>query len=179
MPLIGHSLDVIRARAGAWVHSLLGLQVGHGVRIYPGTLLRYGRGCVVAERCVLYRGVHLIATAGGTFEIGARSHIAPHGYLLVGASQLRIGEGVAIGPFLGLFCESNGSGSGVLFCEQRISAPVSIGSNVFIGAHVTILPGAVVEDDVVIGANSVVRGRLNSGWIYAGSPASPVRRLRS
>ena len=42
-----------------------------------------------------------------------------------------------------------------------------------------MLDGAVVEDNVVIGAGSLVppKKRLESGYLYMGSPCKPVRKL--
>ena len=56
-----------------------------------------------------------------------------------------------------------------------ITKAVSIGNNVWIGNNVTILPGAVIEDDVIIGAQSIVRGHCKSNGIYAGNPAKLIR----
>jgi carbonic anhydrase/acetyltransferase-like protein (isoleucine patch superfamily) len=41
------------------------------------------------------------------------------------------------------------------------------------------MDGVIVEDDVMIGAGSLVTpGKtLKSGWLYAGSPAKPMREI--
>ena len=49
--------------------------------------------------------------------------------------------------------------------------PVTIKNNVFIGMHTTILPNTTIDDNVIIGANSLVKGHLKSGYVYAGNPA--------
>lgn len=177
MSLIGYRIDAVRSRFGAWWHRLLGLRVGRGVQIHPGARLRHGPGSAIGDGSIVYRGVQLLATGEGRFTIGAGSHIAPMGYLLVGPSTLHIGDGVAIGPQLALFCQTNDTRAGTPFAEQHRQAPVHIGSNVYIGAQVTVLPGSHIEDDVVVAAQSVVRGRLASGWIYGGAPVRPLRRI--
>ncbi len=55
-----------------------------------------------------------------------------------------------------------------------------IGNRVLIGIGSTVLDGAVVEDDVVIGAGSLVPPgkRLESGFLYMGSPVKQVRPLK-
>ncbi len=54
-----------------------------------------------------------------------------------------------------------------------------IGSRVLIGMGCIVMDGAVIEDEVVLGANSLVPpGKtLESGKLYVGSPARPVRDL--
>lgn len=54
-------------------------------------------------------------------------------------------------------------------------ATVSIGDNVWIGEFVTILPGSVVGEGSIIGANSVVRGVIPPFSIAAGTPARVVK----
>lgn len=55
----------------------------------------------------------------------------------------------------------------------------TIGSRVLVGMHSTILDDAIIEDDVMIGAASLVppRKRLESGYLYMGSPVQKVREL--
>lgn len=53
-------------------------------------------------------------------------------------------------------------------------APIRIGSDVFIGARVTILPGVEIGDRVVVGAGSIVTKSTASGTVAAGVPARPI-----
>lgn len=41
----------------------------------------------------------------------------------------------------------------------------------FIGASTVVLPNVSIGDDVIVGANSTVTKSLESGYVYAGSPA--------
>jgi acetyltransferase-like isoleucine patch superfamily enzyme len=52
-----------------------------------------------------------------------------------------------------------------------VSRPVTIGNNVFIGAHSTILKGVTIGDKAIIGAGSVVAKSVPAGEIWAGNPA--------
>lgn len=56
------------------------------------------------------------------------------------------------------------------------SAPVHIGNNVFIGTRCIILKGTHIGDGAVIGAGSVVQGKVPPGTVYAGNPAKPLIR---
>lgn len=51
---------------------------------------------------------------------------------------------------------------------------VEIGSNVFIGSRCTILPGTKIEDDVIIGAGSLITGKISRGGVYAGVPVKRI-----
>lgn len=179
MALWPYRLEAATARLRARVWRLRGLAVGSSAAIHGGVRLRYGTPSVLGARSVLYRDVQILATGAGSFRIGRDSHLAPGAYALVGGQDLDIGDDVAIGPGLMLFCESNDAGPGDLFRTQYRRAPVRIGNNVFIGARVTVLPGAVIEDQVVVAAHAVVSGRLASGWVYGGCPARPLRPLRT
>ena len=55
----------------------------------------------------------------------------------------------------------------------------TVGSQVLVGMSSTVLDGAVIEDEVMLGAHSLVRARarLKSGFLYAGNPAVQKRVL--
>lgn len=55
----------------------------------------------------------------------------------------------------------------------------TIGNRVLIGMGAVVMDGAVIEDEVVVGANSLVSPgkHLAGGFVYMGSPARPVRAL--
>ena len=57
---------------------------------------------------------------------------------------------------------------GRLFGKQK---SVILGNNIFVGWGGTILPGSVISDNVIIGANSVVSGYVKPNSVYAGNPA--------
>ncbi|MBV6550773.1 acyltransferase [Acinetobacter soli] len=56
-----------------------------------------------------------------------------------------------------------------------VTKEINIGDRVWIGNNVIILPGSVIENDVIIGAGSVVKGHLLENGIYAGNPAKLIR----
>lgn len=58
--------------------------------------------------------------------------------------------------------------------KQKITR---IGNNVFIGTHAIILMGADIGDNVIIGAGSVVSGKIESNSVYAGNPAKRICSL--
>ena len=55
----------------------------------------------------------------------------------------------------------------------------TIGSQVLIGMQAMVMDGAVIEDQVVLGAGSLVppNKTLKSGHLYVGRPAKAVRKL--
>lgn len=61
-----------------------------------------------------------------------------------------------------------------LYIEHKFAdlmGEISVGDNVFLGFGVVVLLGSEIGDNVVVGANSLVKGRLESNGVYAGSPA--------
>lgn len=54
-----------------------------------------------------------------------------------------------------------------------------VGSRILIGMGSIVMDGAVIEDEVVLGAGSLVPANkvLRSGYMYLGSPAREVRQL--
>lgn len=53
-------------------------------------------------------------------------------------------------------------------------APVRIGNNVFVGVNTVITKGVTIGDNVIIGAGSVVSKDCESGFVYAGNPATKI-----
>jgi len=56
----------------------------------------------------------------------------------------------------------------------------TIGDRVLIGMGAIIMDGAIVEPDVVVGGGSLVPPgkRLESGYLYVGSPVKQIRKLK-
>lgn len=64
--------------------------------------------------------------------------------------------------------------TGEILGNQR---PVKLGNNIFIGDGSLILGGSVIEDNVIIGAHSIVTGICESNSVYAGIPAKRIMSL--
>ncbi len=103
-------------------------------------------------------------------RIGARTNVQDNSVLHVthdgpyspGGVPLVIGDDVTIGHGVILHA-----------CE--------IGNRCLIGMGAIVMDRAVVEDEVLIAAGSLVSPgqRLQSGWLYRGSPAKPARELNA
>lgn len=81
-----------------------------------------------------------------------------------------IGEGTLLGGYVKI--------AGHLVEEKLVVKKVRIGNNCIIGADSLIFPGAVIEDDVIVGAKSLVTKDqvLQKGRIYGGIPAKEIGR---
>jgi acetyltransferase-like isoleucine patch superfamily enzyme len=157
---------------------LRGARLGKGARLYPGIAIdRYAR-IALGNSAILYKNVTIHLSNLGRFRMGADSHVAPYGYFLVDSQSIEIGDDVAIGPFCCFFCLSNSyAAKEPLFRKNYRCGDIFIGDNVFIGAHCVVLPGARIEPNVIIAAQSTVSGTLESGYIYGGSPARKIKAL--
>ncbi len=60
------------------------------------------------------------------------------------------------------------------FCKT-ITAPVTIGNNVWLGGGCIIMPGVTIGDNVVVGAGSVVTKDIESNKIAFGNPCRVYR----
>lgn len=70
-------------------------------------------------------------------------------------------------------------GCDVIIGHNAVVHGCEIGDEVLVGMNATVLDGVVVENQVLIAAGSLVTPgkRLQSGWLYAGNPAKPLREL--
>lgn len=94
-------------------------------------------------------------------------------------AKITIGNNFLIGSDLIIHtAEHNFSRTDIPIIDQGSNyKPVTIGDNVYIGSRVTILPGVVIEDNVIVGAGSVINKNLESGYFYAGVPAKKIKSI--
>ena len=60
---------------------------------------------------------------------------------------------------------------------DMLPAPIHIGSDVWFGARVTVVPGITIGDGAIIGAGSVVTKELPARTVVAGVPARVIREV--
>ena len=66
--------------------------------------------------------------------------------------------------------ESIGKHNSNMYKDELYLKPISIGKNCFIGLRTIILPGAEISDNCIIGAGSVVSGKIPANTIAFGNP---------
>lgn len=142
--------------------------------IDTGVFIKNIQGFFADDTAALYHGCYIL-NPQGQFTIGKHSHLGANCFVNVVKGSVTIGDHVAVGPSTQIIAYSNHYEPGKLVSDIRTQADITIGNNVFIGANSVVLPGTVIEDHVVVGANSLVKGTLRTKNIYAGSPLRLIK----
>ena len=88
---------------------------------------------------------------------------------------IRIGRGVLLGPGTCIVSSNHGIEPDVPIREQEgLDAPIYIGDDVWLGAHVVVTAGVTIGDGCVVGAGAVVTKNLPAGAVCAGVPAKVI-----
>jgi acetyltransferase-like isoleucine patch superfamily enzyme len=111
----------------------------------------------------------------GRVEIGDCVLMSP-GSRISASDAIRIGDGcmLANGAYV---TDSDWHGLYDRTARDPRVTPVTLGRNVWLGDHATVLKGVSIGDNSVIGARAVVTGDIPANVIAAGNPARVVRRL--
>jgi acetyltransferase-like isoleucine patch superfamily enzyme len=100
------------------------------------------------------------------------------GVIIVCTNKIEMGNNVWIGEYTSIRDATHVfSANTIIGSQQDIALPIKIGNNVWIGRGCLILPGTVIEDNVVIAANSVVKGNCAANSIYGGCPAKFIKAV--
>lgn len=146
---------------------------GKRLRIDPHVTIQSDRGTTIelGEGCYLGRG-SMLCTYGGSIRLGKNVSINPytivygHGGVTIG-NDVRIAAHTVIIPANHKFHDVT-----VPIRRQGMSMKgIVIEDDVWIGANVVVLDGTHIGHGCVIGAGSVVRGKLEPMGIYVGNPA--------
>lgn len=123
------------------------VDIGDDVSIWPTSVIR---GDVES----------IIIGAGSNVQDGSVLHVSHAGDYSPTGHKLSIGKGVTIG-------------------HRAVVHGCTIGNHCLIGIGAIIMDGAVLEDYVMLAAGALVSPgkKLNSGYLYVGAPAKPIRAL--
>jgi carbonic anhydrase/acetyltransferase-like protein (isoleucine patch superfamily) len=151
----------------------------HNIRTHHNTTPVLGERVFIDATALVIGDVHL----------GADSSVWPMTVIRGDMHRIRIGERCSIQDGSVLHITHAGPynadgwpllvGDDVTVGHKVVLHGCSIGNRVLVGIGSIIMDGAVIEDDVVIGANTLVPpGKtLASGYLYTGSPARKARPL--
>lgn len=141
-------------------------RLGERVYIDPACVVlgdvALGDDCSVWPMAVIRGDMHRIRIGARTsVQDGSVLHITHASDFNPGGHPLTIGDDVTIG-------------------HKAILHGCTLGDRVLVGMGATVMDGAVVEDEVIIAAGALVTPgkRLESGHVYAGNPAKPLRPLK-
>jgi acetyltransferase-like isoleucine patch superfamily enzyme len=144
------------------------IRSGFNLLMSPGARLEVG------THCVLDRDMTIECT--GALRIGHRT-IFGHHCTLAARDSLTIGDDCLIAEMVSIRDHDH--------CFDRldipvreqgaVSAPITIGRNVWIGAKVTVTKGISIGDNAIVGANAVVTKDIPANAIAVGIPARVIR----
>ncbi len=134
--------------------TLIGAHVSMSAGMVPGLDLGAAPVLRIGDRCVIGRGSHIIAHR--CVEIGDDVFTGPYVYI-TDQNHRYSDPDVPIGR------------------QWPRNNTVSIGAGTWLGAGAIILPGASIGRNVVVGAGSVVRGKVPDRCVVVGVPAKVVR----
>lgn len=111
-------------------------------------------------------------TIGSHVRMTARCRITCAGHITIGNDTLIAPDVFITDHNHGMDPELPGG-----YSPQKLTVRnVSIGEGVWLGQRVSVLPGAVIGDHSIIGANSVVTGEIPRYSMAVGSPARVIKK---
>jgi len=113
------------------------------------------------------------ATVMGNVRLGDGCWVGPF-VMLDGTGGLTVGDNVDFSTGVKVFSHDTVRRALSGGMHPTEFAPVSIGSNCFIGTDAVILKGSKLGDRCVVAANSLVNGRFPANSIVAGVPAKRI-----
>ena len=113
---------------------------------------------------------------GWNIELG-EDFCSNHDLIILDCAPVRFGDHVFIAP--GCVFSTAGHPLDVPQRNQGLeyAFPITVGDNVWFGAHVTVLPGVTIGSGSVIGAGSVVNRDIPAGVVAAGNPCRVIRPI--
>lgn len=172
---VASRIRIVRLRA-------LGARVGRKCWIRRIHVPRNPWDIVIGDFVALDDEVVLLTT--GARKSRARLHIGGGTYvnrftMFDASDSIQIGARCMIGPFCYITDHDHGVGrQGPISDQPLVEAPVSVGNNVWIGAHAIILKGVSIGDNAVVAAGAVVTADVGAGERVAGAPARRLAQRR-
>ena len=113
---------------------------------------------------------------GCNIEVGDNFFTNMNCVILDGA-KVKFGSNVMVGPNTGFYGTGHPFNVEIRNKFIEYSYPITVGSNVWIGGNVIVLPGVSIGDNSVIGAGSVVTKNIPANSLAFGNPCRVIRTI--
>lgn len=153
------------------------VQISDRASFYGASRIRLGSNIRIDDFCVLSAGV-------GGIIVGDHVHIAVCSSL-IGAGRITLSDFCNISSRVAIY-SSNDDYSGATMTNPTVSsqftgvthADVFLGQHVIVGSGSVLLPGAILEKGVAVGALTLIHKRCDAFGIYAGNPARRIKERK-
>lgn len=113
---------------------------------------------------------------GYNIEVGDNFY-ANHNCIILDEAKVVFGDNVFVAPNCGFYTAGHPFDVTQRNEGLEYAKPIVIGNNVWIGAHVVVLPGVTIGDNTVIGAGSVVTKDIPPNVIAVGNPCRVLKTI--
>lgn len=170
---MGKRYDCLRAL----MYKLKFNKVGFPSKIGKKLLLIHPRGISCGKMFRILSGFRIECHHDGKILIGDDVSMGQNLHMISGGGKLVIGSHVTISGnvFISNLIHSYEQPNVHALKQEHIIKPVEIGDYCFIGYGVSILPGTRLGKNVIVGANSVVKGDFPDYVVIAGVPAKIIK----
>ena len=146
----------------------------------------------ILEELLGSKGENVWITAPFYVDYGENIHLGSNveinmNCVFLDCNNIIIGDNSGIGPNVQIYAVghpvdpkerlTNKNESNAPAFWNSFTAPVTIGSNVWIGGGSIILPGVTIGDNTTIGAGSVVSKSIPANCLALGSPCKVIRKF--
>ena len=162
-----------RTKLTAWWPRIRGVDLSDNVVFFPGALLlRFPRNIHIGSGALILSGAHFCpCNPQAHIHIGSRTSLGFHSFVYA-SGQITIGDDCQIAPFVYIVDSDHGIRKDTLMNRQpNVVNPISIGNDVWIGAHAVVLAGVTIGQGAVIAAGAVVNRDVEPYAIVGGIPA--------
>ncbi|MGE0766686.1 MAG: DapH/DapD/GlmU-related protein [Hyphomicrobiaceae bacterium] len=154
-----------------WANVPLSVRAGGRIRISGGGKVTFERAAMLVGTVV---PIEFISLPGANIDIGDQVFIN-YGSSFSAHESIRIGKRCKIGQYV--FMMDNNQHDILDRTKTPETFPIVVEDDVWIGAHSIILPGVRIGRNAVVGAGSVVKRDVPAGCLVAGNPATVKREL--
>ena len=131
------------------------ISLGNNVTIYPGVMFWGDGPIIIGDNVSIGNHTIIYSSRQGGIIIGNDTQIAAQCYIIDMDHGMNRNETIS--------------------CQKNTVAKIIIGDDCWLGANVTVLKGSVIGQGAVVGAKSLVRGKIEAYTINVGIPSRKIK----